>query len=105
VRAHRVIAYHPKDYTTTHKRQQQRSRSIFRRASSSNHSDPHRSFRTATLRFSTYRMAPIILATMGEFASQLTQEFGDRDSQILRLETENARLRELEVEKRPFTHS
>jgi hypothetical protein len=50
-------------------------------------------------------MAPIILATMGEFASQLTQEFGDRDSQILRLETENARLRELEVEKRPFTHS
>ena len=43
-------------------------------------------------------MAPISLQTVGELASQLTQEFGDRDSQILRLEAENARLRELEVE-------
>jgi hypothetical protein len=40
-------------------------------------------------------MAPIILATLGEFASQLTQEFGDRDSQIVRLEEENARLHAL----------
>jgi hypothetical protein len=43
-------------------------------------------------------MAPINLATLGEFASQLTREFGDRDSQILRLEEENARLRALEAE-------
>jgi hypothetical protein len=39
------------------------------------------------------------LEAMGELASQLTQEFGDRDSQILRLEAENARLRAFEVEK------
>lgn len=43
-------------------------------------------------------MAPIILATMGELASRLTQEFGEKESQILRLEEENARLRALEVE-------
>jgi hypothetical protein len=40
-------------------------------------------------------MAPNSLKTVGEFASQLSQEFGDRDSQILRLEVENARLRAL----------
>jgi hypothetical protein len=43
-------------------------------------------------------MAPISLATLGEFASQLSQEFGDRDSEIFRLEAENARLRALEGE-------
>ena len=40
-------------------------------------------------------MAPNSLRTVGELASQLSQEFGDRDSQILRLEVENARLRAL----------
>jgi hypothetical protein len=40
-------------------------------------------------------MAPSSLKTVGELASQLSQEFGDRDSQILRLEAENARLRAL----------
>jgi hypothetical protein len=43
-------------------------------------------------------MAPISLATLGEFASQLTQEFGDRDSQIVDLKAEITRLRALEVD-------
>ena len=40
-------------------------------------------------------MAPIIVEKMQDFHSQLTQELDDRDSQISRLEGENARLRAL----------
>ena len=50
---------------------------------------------SATPRPSAHEMAPNSLKTVGELASQLSQEFGDRDSQILRLEVENARLRAL----------